>query len=878
MYLLLNIKRLFALILVSVIVLSGLGIFIFRGEVGAISSLASDYGLSVSDGKVQINEDDVRLTWISARDIEIVFVNSNSPPLLARLENLDRRNDYGETLSMKIQGWECDSNIRFTQPAFGNNPDNALIRSVEFDVDFKIDSRGACGDTDPGKPSFDVESPENSVAYFRRLDEKTIERVDSAGQGPFIQDSSYPNTFIRTGEDTDDGCQDRVILYANNTMKFFELDSKYSGDTPSDETGTSCNYNTSGAPSSNFIMNVLDPENASTPEGQGTPADAGALATQGDASPTCETASANPISWIMCPILNGILVGIDAIFTGFIVPFLKVSPINTDPENTIFIIWSTFRTIGNIVLLFALLFAVFGQAIGGGMVDAYTVKKIMPRILVAAILINLSIYIVAFMIDVGNILGQGIGQLITAPLGDESIFNFTLGAGTSGLLLTGGIFAIFGGIPALVLSIAGVAAVGVAGVGSLLSAALIILLPAILIVLGVFVTLILRQGIIMLLTIISPIAMALWAVPGADKYTKSWFNNLVKAILVYPIAVAIFAISDVMAFLLFNGGVENAAVGGNTLAQLAGIIVLIAPMAMIPFAFKLAGGLMAGVSSFAMNSRGKVDKAIRGEKHDPHSRYYTTKQRLHSARSGGKDAEGNFIAGSDAKTRDAWRSTFGNVATRLRGRGASGPTANVEGLPSGTATPPWGAPTSPIMPPPPTPGSPLPPPTVPRTGGPLPPPTPGTLPPPTGPSAGPWAPPTGTLPFPNISTPSTNRPVTSPTEHRIGDKVVSRKGNKGEVVRFADDGNPIVKYDGSGNKVAYTKADELTTLKPSSGTPMQETSESTKNNNALTPTNEDRYSPHDTGTNLKPPETPPYLPPPKPSNTTPPDKNGSPEK
>jgi len=48
-------------------------------------------------------------------------------------------------------------------------------------------------------------------------------------------------------------------------------------------------------------------------------------------------------------------------------------------------------------------------------VEAYTLKKMLPRILIAAILINLSIYLVAALVDMSNVFGGGITYLINEP-------------------------------------------------------------------------------------------------------------------------------------------------------------------------------------------------------------------------------------------------------------------------------------------------------------------------------------------------------------------------------------------------------------------------------------------------------------------------------
>ena len=113
--------------------------------------------------------------------------------------------------------------------------------------------------------------------------------------------------------------------------------------------------------------------------------------------PTCETAGAT-LSWITCPIIDGIIKAVNGINHYVIQPMLKLPLItltnNTSGESQAYQVWSNFRIYGNVVLVIALLVLVFGEVVGGGVIDAYTAKKMLPRILIGAILINLSIYIV----------------------------------------------------------------------------------------------------------------------------------------------------------------------------------------------------------------------------------------------------------------------------------------------------------------------------------------------------------------------------------------------------------------------------------------------------------------------------------------------------
>lgn len=392
-----------------------------------------------------------------------------------------------------------------------------------------------------------------------------------------------------------------------------------------------------------------------------------------DAGPSCEGADA--LGWILCPIITGLLVANEWIFNTFILPFLTVDPINTN-SGPVYAIWSSFRTIGNILLVFALLFIVFGQAIGGGLVDAYTAKKAMPRIFIAAILINISIYIVAFLVDMGNILGAGLGTMITAPLQEVGGNQYEVNGAVTSIVLIG--LALSAGL-AMVLFLF-IKEANAKQRKELGTTALYIIgfmaIPAILVVLGIFFTLVIRLGAILLLAVISPVALAMFAMPSTDKYAKKWFDFLVKSILVYPIVIVLFAIAQVLSSLLSAGGNPLSAealvvivlgfVGGATIGSagtrgvgggiaglilggvagltasglftnftiedimfsLVSIFVLFIPLALIPFSFKLAGGIMGSLLGVVTKGRSSADKLIRGDKHEPGGRYHSSLERL----------------------------------------------------------------------------------------------------------------------------------------------------------------------------------------------------------------------------------------------------------
>ena len=336
-----------------------------------------------------------------------------------------------------------------------------------------------------------------------------------------------------------------------------------------------------------------------------------------DNKPTCE-ANGDPTTWFMCPIFNGVADLTDWMFRNMVEPLLRVSPVSTDPANGSFQVWSSFRIYGNIILVISMLVIVFGQAIGGGLIDAYTAKKVMPRIFVAAILVNLSIYLVAIAVDITNILGGGIGQLLTSPFKDAAMFQFspnaTQSVGIVGLAGLGSIAAFISGA---------VFAGGLIGAAAPWLA-LFVLLPALLGILGAFVTIVIRQGLILLLIMVSPVAFALYCLPNTEKYFKKWFELLIKTLLVYPIIIVIFAGADILSVTVmrandFGNGPLLTQVPANVLAAIIAFVAQFLPLMMIPWAFKFAGGIVGTVYGTLSGFSKKGVESAKGQANNPNS-------------------------------------------------------------------------------------------------------------------------------------------------------------------------------------------------------------------------------------------------------------------
>lgn len=654
-----------------------------RANAQSLTAIASEFGIPLVNNAPAIDTSLFTLKWLNAAELEMTFNNGQKVVFTPDNEGgglpelVDQRQENVQ-VDYSIRGWACDWNNMNTGSSI-NDP----ITSVDIDIDFKPSASGEC--TDAGNlRDVPVQNPEMSIAYFRWVDSAKIEPVQYFMDDSFVAEDpvNFPNLFASQKETK---CRNKILVDpATNTMKYYDLNDGGSdfGDLPIDpniiqagdceyrEVPVNDDYGRDIPPRGNFDYPIADVQNRSLAAGTGTSenGDTAIGTVSGDENPTCES-SGFGLTWALCPLINGALDATDWFFRVAIEPYLRINPVEVSSDDYVYQIWSSFRTIGNILLVFGLLFIVFGQAIGGGLVDAYTAKKVLPRILVAAVLVNLSIYIVAIMVDISNVVGMGIGQLITAPLKDGGFFNFDIGNASGQIIAATGLAAtlIGGGLMALAFTgrgggatTAGSAAGGIASsIGSAIVPILFfVVVPILIAAISVFGTLIIRRGIVLFLAIVSPVAMALYTIPATEKYAKQWFGLLLKTLMMYPIIVAIFAIGDVLGTIILNSGTEGA-VGGQLASTLTGLMVLFAPMFMIPFSFKLAGGAISTV----YGTLTKSDKLIRGDKHDVHGRYHrwsnSARERGKEAMDAGMDRAGGKLTTLGAPGRWASRRTKG---------------------------------------------------------------------------------------------------------------------------------------------------------------------------------------------------------------------------
>lgn len=304
-------------------------------------------------------------------------------------------------------------------------------------------------------------------------------------------------------------------------------------------------------------------------DGSGSGGDSGG---SGDEQVGCDAGWG--FSWVICGAIEIMQEFMD-FMKSVLHSLLTMSPLERndgDGDRTaVYTVWSNIRNIANILLVPVFLFLIFAQATSFN-VDTYTIKKMMPRLVAAVIFIQASFFLMALAVDITNVLGQGIEGIIEAPIRNEVVKIAGVGEDVTMNLI---------GVGLAVVSFTGLSFIAGGAIAWFL-----FLLPAIIAIVITFFTLVLRQIIIITLAVLSPIAFLLWVLPNTEKWFKQWLDMLIKALLMYPLIIALMSAGSLVAVIASN-------MDGNEVEQgvgsLIAFIAIIAPLFVIPLTYKVAG-------------------------------------------------------------------------------------------------------------------------------------------------------------------------------------------------------------------------------------------------------------------------------------------------
>lgn len=304
------------------------------------------------------------------------------------------------------------------------------------------------------------------------------------------------------------------------------------------------------------------------------------------------------LAWFMCPLLQAAndLVNGSSGHGGLLGMFEDQLSFNVSRDlgvvggggNQVQTTWSLIKNIASAILVIIMLLMVFSQAISAGPFDAYTIRKILPRLVAAVILMQLSWYIVAFIVDLVDDIGNSLFDLLYAPFGGANQLDL-------GHLLS---HANIGTGQAIIIDFVGLVGGIVLGLASL-PTVLFLAFAAIVALFTALVVLIFRKIIIIFCLIFAPLAILAWILPGTQRYWKLWYDNFIKVLMMFPLIVGLIAAGHIFAYVVGTQG------NGTFLNMIFIMVGVFGPLFVLPKTYKWGGQAlsMAGGAIHSVGSR-----------------------------------------------------------------------------------------------------------------------------------------------------------------------------------------------------------------------------------------------------------------------------------
>lgn len=323
----------------------------------------------------------------------------------------------------------------------------------------------------------------------------------------------------------------------------------------------------------------------------GAKTDPGALNTEAEEDQN--TCNINGIGWIVCPVMTFLAWVSDEAY-GLIENFLRVpAAIVADTSGT-HIAWKVLRNISNVAFVIVFLIIIYSQ-MTGMLMGSYGVKKMLPKLIIAAILVNLSFIVCQLAVDVSQLLGAGLtgffnSMIDSLPLPSNGIGTTWEGVVGGGLLIAG----LAGGATVAALAIS----------FPVILAVLLSVLITVLILMG-------RQAAIVILVVLSPLAFVAYILPNTEQWFKKWLKMFWGILMVYPIVALLYGGGKLASRIIQNVAAES----DMTLLSITALGVAALPLIMTPTILKGAmnatGTLGAKLSGMSGKANARVGNKMK---------------------------------------------------------------------------------------------------------------------------------------------------------------------------------------------------------------------------------------------------------------------------
>lgn len=339
-----------------------------------------------------------------------------------------------------------------------------------------------------------------------------------------------------------------------------------------------------------------------TPPTVGSPTDPNSCASQ-----------TKGLGWLSCPLIT---TAADAAknLADFIVNFLKLDTetlfTNSETSSAFRDAWAAFRNISYAILVIIGLIMVASQVFNIEIFSAYTLRKMLPGLIIAVIFVTLSWDLMQFLYELSNDAADAIMEIIRVSFEGVGSVRDSLAGGRAQDSLAdavGGLLGLLG--LGTVGAIAVITFIAFGGWGVILS----LIASLAIAVFSVFVLLAARNVVAYLLVIIAPIAIMCAAFEPLKKAFSFWRGLLVVIVITVPGVAAIISMTGVAALVSAEvAKSDTASTPERVFSFITAFIILIAGFALVWTLFLQMDKITGFMGNVANKVTGKAQQALAG--------------------------------------------------------------------------------------------------------------------------------------------------------------------------------------------------------------------------------------------------------------------------
>ena len=295
--------------------------------------------------------------------------------------------------------------------------------------------------------------------------------------------------------------------------------------------------------------------------------------------------SIETVGWVICPTMRSIARLADKGFAYVNQDSLGIDYELFNNNGRTFNAWEIMRNIANGLFVIVFLFIIYGYLVGR-VSGTYNIKRLLPRMLIAVILVNVSYFLAVIFVDVSNIVGDAVWNFMKQVYGSGSPV-LPLGVVTdpssNGNLtkMTGAAM----GDPSMVwalMPLIGAVTITVAVV----SAITVILI-------------IMREALVTALILAAPVLIVLYLLPNTERFSSQAMRMFVQLLILYPIIALLLGVGQIVSMAASSRD-PSAFYGGGTTSIVPDLIAAAAavvPLLAVWFIFKNMSALMSTAGS-----------------------------------------------------------------------------------------------------------------------------------------------------------------------------------------------------------------------------------------------------------------------------------------